>query len=112
MPLAVIDVTEKAAQKAKELLNKQGFPNGAIRVKITSGGCSGLSYTMEPTDGPPQKGDNVVEQHGVKVYLDAKSLLYLAGTQLDYEQTLLAQRFKFKNPNATHTCSCGESFTV
>lgn len=110
--LALIDVTEKAAKKAKELLTQKGMPEGAMRVKVLAGGCSGLSYAIEPTDGPPQKGDSVVEAHGLKVYLDPKSLLYLAGTKLDYEVTLMSQRFTFSNPNATVTCSCGESFSA
>lgn len=109
---AVIEVTERAAKKARELLVKQGMPDGAMRVKVLAGGCSGLSYAIEPTDAPPVKGDSVVEAHGLKVFLDPKSLLYLAGTKLDYEMTLMSQRFVFTNPNAVATCSCGESFTV
>ena len=107
-----IDVSDKAAQKAKELLNKQNISNGAVRVKVLTGGCSGLSYSLEPTADAPQKGDQVVETHGLKVYLDPKSLLFLAGTKLDYEVTLMSQRFVFQNPKATTTCSCGESFNV
>jgi iron-sulfur cluster assembly protein len=110
--LSLIDVTEKAAHKAKDLLAKRGMPEGAIRVRVLAGGCSGMSYDLQPTDEPPQPGDKTVEAHGLKVYLDPKSLLYLAGTTLDYESTLISQRFKFINPNATHSCSCGESFAV
>ncbi len=88
------------------------MPSGALRVKVLAGGCSGMSYNLEPTNEPPRPGDNVVEKEGLKVYLDPKSLLYLVGTELDYESTLMSQRFKFSNPNATHSCSCGESFTV
>jgi iron-sulfur cluster assembly protein len=112
MPAAVIDVTERAAKKAKEMLVKRGTPDGAIRVKVLAGGCSGMSYVIEPTAPEPQKGDHIVEAHGLKVFLDPKGLLYLAGSKLDYEQTLIVQRFKFVNPNATTTCSCGESFGV
>ena len=109
---ALITVTEKAAVKAKELLAKQGLTAGAVRVKVTSGGCSGFSYNLEPTADAPQKGDQVVETNGLKVYLDPKSLLFIAGTELDYESTLMSQKFVFKNPNASSSCSCGESFSV
>ena len=109
---ALIDVTEKAAQKGKELLTKRGMPDGAIRIKVLTGGCSGLSYAMEPTAEPLRPGEHPVEAHGLKVYLDPKSVLYLAGTKLDYEVTLMSQRFVFQNPQATTTCSCGESFSV
>ena len=109
---ALIDITEKAAKKGRELLVKKGFPEGAIRVKVTSGGCSGMSYHLEPAAEPPQRDEHVVESYGLRVYLHPKSLLYLAGTTLDYEQNLMNQRFVFKNPNAKTTCSCGESFSV
>ena len=109
---AVIDITEKAARKGRELLQKHGLPEGAILLKVIPGGCSGFSYHMEPTAQPPAPGDQVVEAHGLKVQLPAKSLLFVAGMTLDYEQTLMSQRFLFKNPNATSACSCGESFAV
>lgn len=109
---AIIDITEKAAKKGRELLAKAGHAAGAIRLKVVPGGCSGFSYHMEPTSDAPAAGDQIVETHGLKTYLPAKSLLYLAGMTLDYEQSLMSQRFVFKNPNAKHTCSCGESFTA
>lgn len=109
---ALIEVTEKAAKKASALMAKRGITNGALRVKVLNGGCSGMSYNLEPTAEPAQSSDSIIEAHGLKVFLDAKSLLYLVGTTLDYESTLMSQRFVFKNPNATETCSCGESFTV
>jgi iron-sulfur cluster assembly protein len=109
---ALIDVTEKAAQKGRELLAKKGLAEGAIRVKVLSGGCSGMSYHLEPAGPSPETGEQVVEAHGLRVYLHPKSLLYLAGTTLDYEQTIMNQRFVFKNPNAKTTCSCGESFST
>ncbi len=110
MPAALIDVTDKAAKKGRELLAKAGLPDGAIRLKVTSGGCSGFSYHMEPTGEAPAPGEPVVETGGLKVYLHPKSILYLAGMVLDYEQTLMSQKFVFKNPNAKTSCSCGESF--
>jgi len=105
----LITVTPQAAEKAKQLLSKSG--KKALRVKVTSSGCAGLSYKLEPADDPEPK-DAVQEAHGLKVYLDPKSLLYLVGTELTYESSLMNSGFKFKNPNAVATCSCGESFTV
>ena len=112
MAMDLVEVTERAARKARELLAKRGTPAGAMRVRVAAGGCSGLSYVIEPTADPPEKGDQVVEAHGLKVYLDPKSVLYLAGSRLDYESTLISQKFKFTNPNAAASCSCGESFAV
>lgn len=107
----LITVTPKAAERVKQLLSKTGNPNGALRVKVESGGCSGLSYKLEPADVPgPQ--DTVVEAQGIRVFLDKKSLLYLAGTELTYESGLMGSGFKFNNPNVVASCSCGESFTV
>jgi iron-sulfur cluster assembly protein len=112
VPAALIDVTEKAAKKGLALLAKAGNPAGSIRVEVIPGGCSGFSYHISPTLQAPAPGDNVVEAHGLKVQIPAKSLLYLVGTTLDYEQTLMSQKFVFKNPNATASCSCGESFAI
>ncbi|MGQ0644985.1 MAG: HesB/IscA family protein [Elusimicrobiota bacterium] len=109
---AIITVTDRAVRKAKDLLAQKGLPGGAIRVKVLAGGCSGMSYDLQPTAEPPQKGDVPVEFDGLKVYLDSKSLLYLAGTELDYISSLMSQKFVFKNPQAKSSCSCGESFTV
>jgi iron-sulfur cluster assembly protein len=112
VPAALIDVTEKAAKRGLALLAKAGNTSGAIRVEVIPGGCSGFSYHIAPAQGEPALGDNVVEAHGIKVQIPAKSLLYLVGTTLDYEQTLMSQKFVFKNPNATASCSCGESFAA
>ena len=107
----IIALTDRAAKTAKSLLGKKGMTDGAIRVSVISGGCSGLQYTLEPVR-EPQPGDTVVEQKGVKVFLDPKGLLYLAGTEMDYKVSLMDSKFVFKNPNAVAQCSCGESFTV
>lgn len=111
-PAALFEITERAAQKAKKLLADGGRPEGALRVKVTAGGCSGFSYSLEPLAGPPPETDHRVDAHGVTVYVDRKSLLFLAGTVLDYQDNLFSRRFVFKNPNAKATCSCGESFGV
>ncbi len=108
----LFNITERAAKRARELLAKNNMADGAIRVRVLAGGCSGLEYSMDPTSDGPQEGDMTVEAFGLKVYIDAKSILFLAGTNLDYQETLMNQRFVFNNPKASTTCSCGESFNV
>lgn len=108
----LITLTDNAVKKAKQLLEKAGKPNAALRVKVISGGCSGMEYKIEPDDNPPHPKDSVVEFQGLKVYLDAKGLLYMAGSELDYVSSLMGSGFKFKNPQAVAECSCGTSFTV
>jgi len=107
----LITVSPQAAERARQLLAKIGKPQGALRVKVLSGGCSGLSYKLEPAEQPSPQ-DTVIETQGIRVFLDKKSLLYLAGSELYYESGLMGSGFKFKNPNAVASCSCGESFTV
>ncbi len=105
-------VSELAAKKAQQLLEKSGKIGAALRVRVISGGCSGLEYKIEPDAEAPKPGDTVVESRGVKVYLDAKGLLYLAGSELDYKSSLMASGFKIHNPQAAAECACGQSFTV
>lgn len=110
-------VSELAVGKMREQLEKRGTPGGTIRVGIRGGGCSGFSYVIEFDDEPARKGDLVLvfEEQGrstVHVRCDKKSLVYLAGTVLDWEKTLMFQGFKFKNPREATRCGCGHSFTV
>lgn len=107
-----ISVTEKAAQAIKKQIDKRGTPDASLRVGIRGGGCSGFSYVIEFHDGPPKPKDRVFDQFGVRVVVDPKSLIYLNGTVLDWEQTLMRQGFKFVNPNEKTSCGCGHSFTV
>jgi iron-sulfur cluster assembly accessory protein len=111
-PRGLFDVTERAVARANVLL--AGVPSGAraLRVKVTPGGCSGFSYHLEPWSGPAPAEDHRVDLDGLSVYVDKKSLLFLAGTTLDYEDSVFSRRFTFKNPNASATCSCGDSFKV
>lgn len=106
---SLFDVTDRAADRARQLLNGRG-PDAALRVKVVPGGCSGLSYALTPHAGPAPAGDHRVESKGLVVYVERESLLYLAGTTLDYETNMFSGRFTFKNPNAAEACSCGESF--
>ena len=105
-------ITSKAAEAARKQLAKRGTPESMIRLGIRGSGCSGFSYVIEFEDKEPRDRDRVFEQDGVKFVVDKKSLLYLAGTQLDWEQKLMSQGFKFVNPNEKSTCGCGHSFTV
>lgn len=108
----MIKVSDNAKAHAIELMqqeNRQG--ETFIRVGVDSGGCSGLSYKLE-FDNVMREGDQVFEDNGVKVVVDRKSFLYLAGTELDYTGGLNGKGFVFNNPNASRTCGCGESFSV
>jgi iron-sulfur cluster assembly protein len=106
----LIKVTSSAAQRVTTLLQKQGRPNGVLRVSVVGGGCSGLQYKMDLQDGPANR-DFLVESSGIRVVVDPKSALYVTGSELDYLDTLQGG-FKVKNPNAATSCSCGESFSA
>jgi iron-sulfur cluster assembly protein len=107
----VIGLTPAAAGRVKELLADRGTPQAFIRVGVKTAGCSGLAYKLEYADAPGM-GDEVVEAHGVKVIVDAKSVLYLLGTEMDYKVEQMKSGFVFNNPNKKGECGCGESFTV
>jgi iron-sulfur cluster assembly protein len=106
-----ITLTDAALKEVKRLINVQGLTEGGLRLGVKGGGCSGLSYTINFDEkiGPY---DTVYEFDGVKVIVDAKSLIYLQGTQLDFQKDLMSGSFKFVNPNAEKTCGCGESFSA
>ncbi|HHY84361.1 MAG TPA: iron-sulfur cluster assembly accessory protein [Verrucomicrobia bacterium] len=106
----LIKVTPAAAQRVTMLLQKQGRPNGVLRVSVVGGGCSGLQYKMDLQDGPANR-DFLVETGGIRVVVDPKSALYVTGSELDYIDSLQGG-FKVKNPNAATSCSCGESFSA
>ena len=107
----LIRVTPSAAEKVRSLLSRQGRHNGVLRVAVVGGGCSGLQYKMDLQDGPANR-DIVVESGGIRVVVDPKSALYVTGSELDYIDALQGAGFKVKNPNASTTCSCGESFSA
>jgi iron-sulfur cluster assembly protein len=107
----LISITPLALTKARELLVKHGKAGHGLRVGVRGGGCSGLSYMLDFED-EARKGDQVMDFDGLQVFLDIKSQLFLAGTTLDYTVSLMDTGFKFVNPNAKRSCSCGESFSV
>ncbi|PZM81026.1 MAG: iron-sulfur cluster insertion protein ErpA [Candidatus Melainabacteria bacterium] len=106
---AIVTITEAAAQEVKALLEKEPG-NSGLRLEIRGGGCSGMSYGMS-FDNAAEK-DNVIEMHGVKVFVDPKSSIYLKGTVLDYQSGLEGRGFVIKNPQAKGSCGCGSSFSV
>ena len=108
----LMSIAPAAAQFARQKLSQRGTPDAAVRLGIKGGGCSGFSYVIQFDDDPPRERDTVYEVDGVKFYVDKKSLVYLAGSLLDYEKTLMFQGFKFRNPNEATSCGCGHSFTV
>ena len=107
----LVRATENASQKLRSLLEKQGRPNGALRVAVIGGGCSGLQYKMDLVDGPANR-DILVETAGMRVVVDPKSALFVSGSVLDYSDDLQKGGFKVTNPNAVAHCSCGESFAA
>ena len=107
----VLTVTEQAATKARSLAEREGRPEACLRVRVVAGGCSGFSYKLGFEDAPVE-GDHVIEGHGLRVLLDAKSAPIVEGSTLEFDPALLGGGFKVLNPRATHECSCGESFSV
>ncbi|MDP1689338.1 MAG: iron-sulfur cluster assembly accessory protein [bacterium] len=108
-------LTESASKRVKETLIKQN--HWYIRIKVVLGGCSGLNYVIEFADAVDEKMDACINlpddiYFGVAIVIDKKSLIYLADVTLDYVAGLTSSSFKFINPKATHTCGCGESFSV
>ena len=103
-----ISITENAADHVKHFTQKE---EAGLRVAVKGGGCSGLTYELVMVDGPGDN-DKVIHQHGVALYIDKKSYVFLAGTELDYSGGLNGKGFVFNNPNAKTSCGCGTSFSV
>ena len=106
-----MNVTDTASIEVKRMLANNDREDWGVRVGVKGGGCSGLEYTMVFHENP-EEGDKEFEVNGVKVFVDKKSLLYLNGLILDFSTDLMGGGFKFVNPNAKQTCSCGQSFNT
>lgn len=107
---AQITLTDKAAKEVATIRSENDIPeNYLLRIGVKGGGCSGLSYSLG-FDGDMREDDEVFDIKGVKLVIDAKSLFYLSGTELDYSDGLQGRGFVFNNPNAVRTCGCGSSF--
>ena len=110
-PAPVVSISPKAAIQIKKLAEKESQTEHAVRVAIQGGGCSGLVYKLA-LENTELEGDKVYEQHGVRLYVDKKSVIYLVGTELDFSDGLNGKGFTFANPNAAKSCGCGNSFAV
>ncbi len=110
MPLT-ISISEKAARKAREFAQKGDQEEFGLRVGVKGGGCSGLTYTLS-IDADSMPEDKVIEENGIRLYIDKKSYVFLAGTVLEYSDGLNGKGFVFNNPNAKSVCGCGTSFSV
>jgi iron-sulfur cluster assembly accessory protein len=108
----LIKLTEAAGRKMSQLMKRDGVADGALRVKVVGGGCAGLEYKMDFEKNPPTPKDILIETAGTRVLVDVKSALYVSGSEIDFKDAMIGGGFKIHNPNATATCSCGESFSV
>jgi iron-sulfur cluster assembly protein len=106
---AIVTVTDKAAEKAKAILTERGVENGALRVFVVSGGCSGYQYGMAIARGR-EEDDIAIEASGITLLVDSESAPLLEGAEVDYVDDLMKSGFTIFNPNATHSCACGSSF--
>jgi len=107
----VIKLSDNAANRIKEIMSKADNSTIGVRVGVKSGGCAGMSYIMEYAK-EAKKNEEIIEDKGVKVFIDANAIMYLLGTEMDYKTDKFSSQFVFKNPNETERCGCGESFKV
>ena len=107
----VITLSDRAAERVKEIMASAKGSIVGVRVGVASGGCAGMSYVMEYAKNA-NPNDEIVEDKGVKVLIDPKAIMYLLGTEMDYKKEEFASTFVFKNPNETERCGCGESFKI
>ena len=107
----VLTLTDAAANRVKDIIARAERPIVGVRVGVKNGGCAGMSYTMEYAE-TVNPLDEVVEDKGVKVLIDPKAVLFLLGTQMDFQTTKLSSQFVFNNPNQTSACGCGESVSI
>ncbi len=105
----IVTLTDAAAARVREIMSTRDA--GFLRVGVTNGGCAGMEYVMDYADAPEML-DEVVEDNGVRILVDAKAVLFLLGAEIDYEVTPLHEKFVFNNPNQTDACGCGESVTI
>ena len=107
----IIKLSDNAANRIKEIMSSAKKDALGVRISVKSGGCAGMSYMMEYAK-EAKKNEEVIEDKGVKVFIDANAVMYLLGTEMDYKKDKFSSQFVFKNPNETERCGCGESFKV
>jgi len=110
--ISEISLTERAASELQSMLVDNDKSDAALRVWVAGGGCSGLSYGMALDENPPEEGDRVMSDKGVKIYVDELSLRYMVGAVVDYVDDVLGGGFKVDNPKAVKSCGCGSSFST
>jgi len=111
MSKQVITLSDRAAERVKEIMAQAKEPIVGVRVGVSSGGCAGMSYVMEYAK-KINPNDEIIVDKGVQVLIDPKAIMYLLGTEMDYKKEELSSTFVFKNPNETERCGCGESFKI
>ena len=107
----IIKLSDNAADRIKEIMSNAEKDALGVRVSVKSGGCAGMSYVMEYTK-EANPNDEVVEDKGVKVFIDSAAVMYLLGTEMDFKREKFSSQFVFNNPNETERCGCGESFKI
>ena len=107
----IIKLSDNAAERIKQIMSKAENSAIGVRVGVKSGGCAGMSYVMEYTK-EANPNDEVIEDKGVKVFIDSAAVMYLLGTEMDYKKDNFSSSFVFNNPNETERCGCGESFKI
>ena len=107
----IIKLSDTAAARIKEIMSNADNKTIGVRIGVKSGGCAGMSYSMEYAKDK-KANDEVIEDKGVKVFIDPTAIIYLLGTEMDYKKEKFSSQFVFKNPNETERCGCGESFKV
>ena len=107
----VITLSDSAANRIKQIMSLDTNKSIGVRVGVKSGGCAGMSYVMEYAK-EVRKNEEVIEDKGVKVFIDPNAIMYLLGTEMDYKKEEFSSQFVFKNPNETERCGCGESFKI
>ena len=105
----IIKLSDNAANRIKEIMSNADNNSLGVRVSVKTGGCAGMSYVMEYTE-KVNPNDEIIEDKGVKVFVDSAAIMYLLGTEMDYKQEEMSSTFVFNNPNETERCGCGESF--
>ena len=109
MTKKILSLSDQAASRIKEIMSSDNNNSIGVRVGVKSGGCAGMSYVMEYTS-EINPNDEVIEEKGVKVFIDSAAVMYLFGTEMDYKKEEFSSSFVFNNPNETERCGCGESF--
>ncbi len=106
-----ISLTDRAAERIKHIMSRAETPKIGVRLGVKNGGCAGMEYTMDYADARDPL-DEVVEDKGVTILIEPKAVLFLLGTEMDYEEGVMSSGFIFNNPNQTDACGCGESVTI